>query len=42
MFDIVQSARNSGVWSLIIAGGCCKTTPDDIRKLRQIVDETTT
>jgi S-methylmethionine-dependent homocysteine/selenocysteine methylase len=41
MFDIVQNARDSGVWSVIIAGGCCKTAPDDIRKLRHIVDGAT-
>lgn len=34
MFDIVNRARQRGAWKSIYVGGCCKTTPDDIKRLR--------
>ncbi|POS86841.1 hypothetical protein EPUL_001278 [Erysiphe pulchra] len=34
MFDIVKGAQQRGAWKSIYAGGCCKTTPDDIKRLR--------
>ncbi|KAI6246173.1 hypothetical protein HI914_05830 [Erysiphe necator] len=34
MYDIVKRAQHRAAWKSIYAGGCCKTTPDDIKKLR--------
>ncbi|KAG4428010.1 hypothetical protein IFR05_016509 [Cadophora sp. M221] len=39
VFGIVDRARNRGFWKSIIVGGCCKTTPDDISKLRRRIDQ---
>ncbi|KAL8673270.1 MAG: hypothetical protein Q9168_002308 [Polycauliona sp. 1 TL-2023] len=32
--EIIKKAAERGHWKGILVGGCCKTTPDDIRKLR--------
>ncbi|KAI1006203.1 hypothetical protein K3495_g2018 [Podosphaera aphanis] len=34
IYEIVNKARYRGAWQSIYVGGCCRTTPDDIRKLR--------
>lgn len=39
VFDIVSVARERGVWREIFVGGCCKTTPDDIKHLRNLIDD---
>ncbi|TVY15914.1 Homocysteine S-methyltransferase 2 [Lachnellula arida] len=39
VFGNVQRARDRGVWKEIFVGGCCKTTPDHIAKLRKRIDE---
>ncbi|KAH9205146.1 Homocysteine S-methyltransferase [Leptodontidium sp. 2 PMI_412] len=39
VFGIVDRARKRGFWKSIIVGGCCKTTPDDISKLRKRIDQ---
>jgi homocysteine S-methyltransferase len=39
VFGIVKRARNRGLWKEIFVGGCCKTTPDHISKLRKRIDE---
>ncbi|PVH85660.1 Homocysteine S-methyltransferase [Cadophora sp. DSE1049] len=39
VFSIVDQARKRGFWKSILVGGCCKTTPDDISKLRSRIDE---
>ena len=33
--DIVREVHGRGVWKGILVGGCCKTTPAHIAKLRQ-------
>ncbi|KAE9381309.1 Homocysteine S-methyltransferase [Stipitochalara longipes BDJ] len=37
--EIVRRARERRLWKSILVGGCCKTTPDDIAKLRKRIDE---
>ncbi|KAL9000448.1 MAG: hypothetical protein Q9169_000965 [Polycauliona sp. 2 TL-2023] len=32
--EIIKKAAERGHWKGILVGGCCKTTPDDIKKLR--------
>ncbi|KAL8947707.1 MAG: hypothetical protein Q9222_006047 [Ikaeria aurantiellina] len=32
--EIITNAAERGRWRGILVGGCCKTTPDDIRKLK--------
>ncbi|KAH7417493.1 Homocysteine S-methyltransferase [Cadophora sp. MPI-SDFR-AT-0126] len=39
VFGIMDRARKRGLWKGILVGGCCKTTPDDISKLRRRIDE---
>lgn len=39
VFGIVKRARDRGIWKEIIVGGCCKTTPEHIAKLRERIDE---
>ncbi|KAH7363877.1 Homocysteine S-methyltransferase [Rhexocercosporidium sp. MPI-PUGE-AT-0058] len=39
VFGIVDRARKRRFWKCIIVGGCCKTTPDDISKLRRRIDQ---
>jgi homocysteine S-methyltransferase len=41
MFDIIQAASTRGLWPAILVGGCCKTTPDDIKKLKRRIDTLT-
>jgi len=38
MFGILERARARGVWREIFVGGCCKTTPEHIAKLRKLID----
>ncbi|KAL1845233.1 hypothetical protein VTK73DRAFT_829 [Phialemonium thermophilum] len=33
--DIVRATRQRGGWKAILVGGCCKTTPDHIARLRR-------
>jgi homocysteine S-methyltransferase len=33
--DIVRGVHSRGTWKGILVGGCCKTTPAHIAKLRQ-------
>lgn len=37
--EIVAETRERGQWSGIIVGGCCKTTPEDIGKLRAKLED---
>ncbi|KIX04572.1 uncharacterized protein Z518_05442 [Rhinocladiella mackenziei CBS 650.93] len=37
--DIVKEVQERGEWTGIIVGGCCKTTPEHIRKLRNRLDQ---
>ncbi|CZS94289.1 related to homocysteine S-methyltransferase [Rhynchosporium agropyri] len=39
VFGIVDRAQKRGFWNSIIVGGCCKTTPEDISKLRRRIDQ---
>ncbi|EXJ85083.1 hypothetical protein A1O3_05758 [Capronia epimyces CBS 606.96] len=39
VFEIVREIRHGGAWKGIIVGGCCKTTPGHITKLRKRLDE---
>jgi homocysteine S-methyltransferase len=36
--DIVREAHGRGAWKGILVGGCCKTTPAHIAKLRQSLE----
>ena len=36
---VLSGAGQSGAWGGIIAGGCCKTGPDEIARLRQEIDD---
>ncbi|TGO09169.1 hypothetical protein BTUL_0176g00020 [Botrytis tulipae] len=38
VLEIVRRARDRGLWKDIIVGGCCKTTPREIGKLRERID----
>ncbi|PBP22896.1 homocysteine S-methyltransferase [Diplocarpon rosae] len=38
IFGIVERARERGRWRSILVGGCCKTTPKDIERLRRRID----
>ncbi|PBP25789.1 homocysteine S-methyltransferase [Diplocarpon rosae] len=38
IFGIVERARERGRWRSILVGGCCKTTPEDIGRLRRRID----
>lgn len=38
IYGIVSRVRERKLWKKILVGGCCKTTPDDIRKLRVRID----
>jgi homocysteine S-methyltransferase len=38
VFDIVQEVTERGKWAGLIVGGCCKTTPGHIAKLRKKLD----
>jgi homocysteine S-methyltransferase len=39
LFDIVKEVVGRGRWAGLIVGGCCKTTPGHIVKLRKRLDE---
>ncbi|KAH8665174.1 Homocysteine S-methyltransferase [Tricladium varicosporioides] len=39
MFDIILKAKERGSWKEVFVGGCCKTTPEDISKLRLRIDK---
>ena len=39
VFDIVKKTRDRGSWPGIVVGGCCKTSPEDIGRLRKRIDE---
>ncbi|RDW64177.1 hypothetical protein BP5796_10679 [Coleophoma crateriformis] len=39
IFDIVSKVEQRDLWSSIVVGGCCKTTPNDIGKLRKRIDQ---
>ncbi|KAI6712882.1 hypothetical protein B2J93_4635 [Marssonina coronariae] len=39
IFGIVKRARDRGLWKSILVGGCCKTTPEDIGRLRRRIDQ---
>ncbi|KAK5244287.1 AdoMet-homocysteine methyltransferase [Exophiala xenobiotica] len=36
--DIVSESKQRGAWKGIVVGGCCKTTPGHIRRLRQRIE----
>lgn len=38
IFDVVKRVRDRGLWREILVGGCCKTSPEDISKLRKRID----
>lgn len=38
LWMLVKHARYRGCWEGILVGGCCKTGPEEIRKLRQRID----
>ncbi|QSZ30307.1 hypothetical protein DSL72_004829 [Monilinia vaccinii-corymbosi] len=38
VLEIVKRTRERGFWREIIVGGCCKTTPREIGKLRERID----
>ncbi|KAJ8070089.1 hypothetical protein OCU04_000484 [Sclerotinia nivalis] len=38
VLEIVRRTRDRGLWKEIIVGGCCKTTPREIGKLRERID----
>ncbi|KAK5956110.1 AdoMet-homocysteine methyltransferase [Knufia fluminis] len=40
VWDVVQEVKQRGKWSGIVVGGCCKTGPEDIAKLRKRIDGT--
>ena len=39
IFDIVRATKERALWSGILVGGCCKTSPEDIGRLRKRIDE---
>ena len=39
MMDVVKDVDQSGLWTGMIVGGCCKTSADEIGELRRRVDE---
>jgi homocysteine S-methyltransferase len=39
MFDVMQGVRERDKWAGIIAGGCCKTSPRNIARLRKRIDQ---
>jgi homocysteine S-methyltransferase len=39
IMEIVQKVNESGLWSSIVVGGCCKTSPEEIAELRKKVDQ---
>lgn len=38
MMEVIEKVDKSGLWAGVIAGGCCKTSADEIRELRRRVD----
>lgn len=38
LFEIVRRAQERACWKSIFVGGCCKSAPDDIAKLRRRID----
>ncbi|MCJ1282668.1 hypothetical protein MMC26_001993 [Xylographa opegraphella] len=38
IFEIVENTRQRGLWHGILVGGCCRTSPDHIRRLRERID----
>jgi len=39
IMETVEKVDASGLWSRIIVGGCCKTSPDEIKELRMAVHD---
>ena len=39
VWEVVKAVKQRGKWGGIVVGGCCKTGPDDIAKLRQNIDQ---
>jgi homocysteine S-methyltransferase len=39
IMETVEKVDTSGLWSRIIVGGCCKTSPDEIKELRKAVHD---
>lgn len=39
MMEVIERVDKSGLWAGIIAGGCCKTSADEIKELRRRVDQ---
>ncbi|KAK3355508.1 Homocysteine S-methyltransferase [Neurospora tetraspora] len=37
--NVVEAARQRGKWKSIIVGGCCKASPEHIRKLRKTLQD---
>ncbi|KAI1112006.1 Homocysteine S-methyltransferase [Nemania sp. NC0429] len=36
LYEVVTQARRRGCWRSIVVGGCCKTTPADLSRLREL------
>ncbi|MCJ1391274.1 hypothetical protein MMC18_004137 [Xylographa bjoerkii] len=39
IFEIVKKTRQRGLWRGILVGGCCRTSPEDLRRLRKRIDK---
>ncbi|MCJ1421826.1 hypothetical protein MMC32_008193 [Xylographa parallela] len=39
IFEIVNKTRHRGLWPGILVGGCCRTSPDDIGRLRMRINK---
>ena len=39
IFDVVKATKERALWSGVLVGGCCKTAPEDIDRLRKRIDE---
>ena len=39
IFEIVKETKQRGLWPGILVGGCCRTSPDDIKRLRIRIDK---
>ncbi|KAK3488536.1 Homocysteine S-methyltransferase [Neurospora crassa] len=37
--NVVEAARQRGKWKSIVAGGCCKASPEHIRRLRRTLQD---
>ncbi|MCJ1293389.1 hypothetical protein MMC34_004943 [Xylographa carneopallida] len=38
VIEIVKDTRQKGLWPGILVGGCCRTSPEDIKSLRMRID----